>query len=83
MKRKIQYLSSALQINAKTAVTYQPYFTNSVPVCNCYYNYYDPVRGYLYSYYPRAYISCSQKEINSIIYITFSPGNKYHILCRY
>ena len=71
MKKKFHYLSYPLQANAKTAVTYQPKFTSRLPVYNCYYNYYDPVKGYLFLYHPRAYISCFQKEINPLFYFTF------------
>lgn len=77
MNQFFQYLKSFLVSNAKTAGTYYLYFTNSFPVCNCYYNNNDPVKGYTLSYYHRAYQSCSsQREISISIYSKLPEGNK-------
>jgi len=83
MRTDFQYLQPATTINATTAVTYHPYFTNSPAVHNCYYNHYDPVKGYLFSYHPRAYISCFSKGKDPLFYFTLPEGNKFQILCRY
>jgi hypothetical protein len=63
MKTIFKYLQLFLSGNAITAVTYQPFPANSFTVYNCYYNHYDPVKGYTFSYRHRAYISCFSKEL--------------------
>jgi hypothetical protein len=86
MKTNYPYLQSARAIHANTAVIYYPFFTNSDPVYNCYYNHYDPVKGYLFPYHQRAYISCSSKEAASlfiILFHIFRRGGSKYILCRY
>jgi hypothetical protein len=75
MRTFFYYLQPAKATNATTAVIYHFNFTNRIPVYNCYYNHYDPEKGYIAPYHQRAFISCSQKT--NIILFQFPEGNKY------
>lgn len=75
-----QYLWPGLADHATKAITYYPFYTNSIPVCHSYYHYYDPVKGYTVSYYHRAYISCSPlKRAANYFFYKHPTGYKYHL----
>ena len=75
-----QYLRPGLADHATKAITYYPFYTNSIPVCHSYYHYYDPVKGYTVSYYHRAYISCSPlKRAANHFFINILQDTKYHL----
>lgn len=62
------YLSLSKYSNAAKAITYHPYI-NSLSVMDCYYNYYDPVKGYSLSYRQRAQMSrIREKEIRNLLF---------------
>jgi len=81
MKTIFKYLQPATTKNAATAVTYYPNLANRLPVYNCCYNYYDPVKGYTLSYHPWAFTSCSKKIQH--YFISISRREQVFILCRY
>lgn len=58
MKNIFLYLEHVLETHATKAVTYHLPYCNSYAVHNCYYYYYNPVKGYTLSYYLRAFTSC-------------------------
>ncbi len=70
MKLIFHYFSPSKYSNATKAITYQPYVTYSMSVMDCYYNHYDPVKGYSLLYRQRAQTSCiREKEIQNRLFI--------------
>ena len=62
------YLSFSKLSNATKAITYQPYVTYCMSVMDCYYNYYDPVKGYSLSYPHRDQRGCMpEREIQHLL----------------
>ena len=53
MKKKFNYLANTLVQYAATAVIDYSFCKNSRAVHNCYYHYYNPVRGYTILYHHR------------------------------
>lgn len=69
MKKIFLYLQPVVEIYATKAVIYYLPRYNSYAVHNCYYYYYNPVRGYTLSYHLRAFIAVLLKREWRTVYI--------------